>query len=376
MGDSATIYDGSILHEGLERGRASGRLHIVDDKLIADAGKTHLEIPLDGVELKLGGASDRLVFFSHASLPGWSVFTSDQKILNDPALASRLDVIRQIGLVRRTKRTARFVLTATLLVIVGLVVTTVALKDFMIQTVVSGIPANWESKLGDVARMQIEASSTLIDDPKTLAALDRLLSPLIDAIGESQYEFEFHVVDDPTLNAFAIPGGQIFLNTGLLLAAESPEEILGVTAHEIGHVTQRHSMRQLVGTAGLYTIVQAFLGDTSGLLAVMVDSGAMLTTQKFSRDHEREADAVAWRYLTAAKVDPAGLLKFFERISKEEEKMGEMAESINSLGFLSTHPATKERIDALNKKLEMLDVQPVSQSNSTLVELQELVRGL
>ena len=141
----------------------------------------------------------------------------------------------------------------------------------------------------------------------------------------------------------------------LNLTADSPEEVLGVLAHELSHVTEQHGMRGIVQGLGLYAIVSTFFGDVSGLAAILVNNAPFLLSQKFSRDHEREADEQGFRYLEAAKLNPRGMISFFEKMRREEEKLRDKlpgGEALDALSFLSTHPATTERTERLEKLLE------------------------
>ncbi len=119
--------------------------------------------------------------------------------------------------------------------------------------------------------------------------------------------------------------------------------------HELAHVTERHSLRQMVGSAGLFVVVQALLGDASGLAAVLVDGSTELLNLSFSRDHELEADRAGWQYLLEAGIDPRGMIDFFETL--EQETGDDMS---GALSFLSTHPATGDRIETLHQELEAL----------------------
>src|SRR5690606_32430743 len=129
-------------------------------------------------------------------------------------------------------------------------------------------------------------------------------------------------------------------------AAETPEEVAGVVAHEIAHVTEQHSMRQIISSTGLFLIIQAFLGDASGLLGALADNSYFLLNQKFSRDHEREADEKGMELLIAANIDPQGMISFFETLEEEHADMP------SALNMISTHPATKERIKDSTRMLE------------------------
>jgi len=148
--------------------------------------------------------------------------------------------------------------------------------------------------------------------------------------------------------------------TGLLRAVERPEELAGVLAHEIAHITERHVLRKTIESLGLVLVLQSLFGDTSGILAVASQGSEFLLQQKFSRDFEREADDVGFRYLVTAKIDPKGMVDFFVKLGKEAEKAGS-----TQLGLLATHPPTAERIQRLEanwKDLGQRSFTPLSTS--------------
>ena len=241
------------------------------------------------------------------------------------------------------------VLALVVLALAGLVL----LKDPLVGLVADQVPASVEVELGKVFFGQISTQLQLVDDDGIDATLDQLVAPLLAGVPDAGYPFDFHLAADPTLNAFAIPGGHVVLHSGLVLEAETPEEVLGVLAHEIAHVTERHSLRQLVSAAGVYVLVQTLFGDLTGLAAVLADGGLQLLTLEFSRDHERDADEVGFRYLTDAGIDPRGMISFFEKLQAEQERLaGDAAALERHLGFLSTHPSSAERIERLTARWE------------------------
>lgn len=153
-----------------------------------------------------------------------------------------------------------------------------------------------------------------------------------------------HVVDDPkTVNAFATPGGHLYIITGLLLAADNEAEVAGVLSHEVGHVVGRHSARQMVQAFGLQTIAAVALGKDPGTLAKIATTigtqGALLA---HSRSDENEADEYGARYASAAGYDPKGLATFFQKLGAQEGKVPQV------FTWLSTHPATPDRIAHVN----------------------------
>jgi len=129
-----------------------------------------------------------------------------------------------------------------------------------------------------------------------------------------------------------------------------------VLAHELAHVTRRHSFRNMIKSAGLILMVQMMFGDATGLLAFAAEGSRFLLQQKFSRDFEREADDTGWSYLREARIDPRGMITFFKKIKVIMANSG-VGSMENSLALLNTHPASQERIDYLNAKWEQSPVK-------------------
>jgi len=347
-------FDAGAFHPDHGPRRVSGTLRI-DGGMVGfqgDAG--FFAFPLDTVQVSLGGASDRLVFFAHESFPKASIFTADQRVLDHPAFAQNPTLARARARLRQRQLLAR----GLTLGIIGLILAAIAglwfAKNPMVRAIASQVPAEWERKLGDTAFAQVSLGSKFITDPAVKKQLDQLAAPLLAVVPQDRYQFKLHLIEDASLNAFALPGGNVALHTGLLLAAESPEEVLGVLGHELSHVTAQHGLRGIVEGLGLYAVISTFFGDVSGLAAILANNAPFLLTQKFSRDHEREADEQGFRYLEAAKLNPRGLLTFFAKMRREEEKLKEKlpaGAALDALSFLSTHPATAERAARLERLL-------------------------
>lgn len=359
-------YQGGAFDPALPGGRESGELSITTGGLSFTSGSdADLSLPLDGLSAAAGGAAGRLVFFTHTRFPDRTLHTADLAVLNDGILKARPEIEKQLAKLRR-KRGGRWlsVAAAVAVLLLGLYALTF-LKDPLVGAIAARIPIEWEERLGQLAFAQVTAGGRLVEDEQALAQLEKITGPLVAAINaqsERKYNYEFYIVRDPVLNAFAMPGGKVVLHSGLILAAETPEEIAGVLAHEIAHVTEQHSMRQMVSTLGIYLLAQAFLGDMQGLMAVLLDNGSYLLTLKFSRDHESDADSVGLAYLNAARIDPRGMPAMFRKLQAAQEEMnkemtGEIEEATGTEdlelpGFLSTHPDTADRIERIEKLLE------------------------
>ncbi|MEO6950764.1 MAG: M48 family metallopeptidase [Polyangia bacterium] len=156
--------------------------------------------------------------------------------------------------------------------------------------------------------------------------------------------WQVNVIDDPaTVNAFATPGGYLYVYSGLLLTASNEAELAGVMAHETGHVVARHSARQLVAQHGLDAVLAMALGKNPGLVAQLasgvVSKGTMLV---HSRADETEADEYGARYASLAGYDPRGLTTFFTKLEAQQGSTPKL------LSFLSDHPATPDRVAHVN----------------------------
>ena len=173
--------------------------------------------------------------------------------------------------------------------------------------------------------------------------LDSITRPLVQSVENKAFKFSFTIVEDGTMNAFALPGGAVVIHTELLEAADNAEEVAGVLAHEISHVTRRHHIRGIIGNLGIFFIIRALLGDVAGLSGDIATAGATLSSLKYSRGFETEADDEGYSLLLKAHIKPDGMIHFFEKLKKENPDAGMM-------DFLSTHPATSDRIENLNKK--------------------------
>ncbi|MBL8472137.1 MAG: M48 family metallopeptidase [Rhodocyclaceae bacterium] len=155
---------------------------------------------------------------------------------------------------------------------------------------------------------------------------------------KSRYSYEFRVISEPTVNAYALPGGYVVVHSGLLRAVDGADELAGVLAHEISHVELRHGLRSLVRSAGLTTAFQLLLGGSSPLATLAGEA----TDLKFSRATETEADQNAMDRLEAARINPAGLVDFMKKSESHAARMPD---------WLSTHPAAADRVAALEMAL-------------------------
>ena len=166
----------------------------------------------------------------------------------------------------------------------------------------------------------------------------------------NQLPWQFHVVEDESINAFAIPGGHVYVNTGLIKNADNASELAGVMAHEISHVLARHSTEQLSRQYGLSVIASAVLGQNpSQVAAIAAQIAATGAIARFSREAEREADEIGIHAMAAAGYNPLGMATMFEELLEHQQSQPSRVEQ-----FFSSHPLTQERVRDARKRAEQI----------------------
>jgi predicted Zn-dependent protease len=214
------------------------------------------------------------------------------------------------------------------------------------------IPKEEEDKLGLQVKQELEQKQGVqyIQDPAVEAYVQGVAGKILEQAKKDRPDVKWtvKVINDPkTVNAFATPGGYLYVYSGLVLAADDTAELAGVLGHEAGHVVARHSARQMVDKMGLDAVVGMALGKNPGMVsqvaASLAGQGTMLAN---SRADETEADEYGARYAAAAGYDPHGIATFFDKLLKGEGKQTGWA------AFLSDHPATPDRIAYVNKYID------------------------
>jgi beta-barrel assembly-enhancing protease len=197
-----------------------------------------------------------------------------------------------------------------------------------------------EWQLGQQLAGEISRQVRLNNDPAVNAYIRQMGQRIVANTSFANLPWNFYVVDDPSINAFAVPGGHVYIHTGLIQNADNASELAGVVAHEISHVLARHSTEQISRQYGLSILAGLVLGQNPSQLATLaaqiIGTGAIA---RFSREAEREADELGIQAMYQAGYDPNGMATMFEELLEHRQGQPGRVEQ-----FFSTHPLTEERI--------------------------------
>jgi len=209
-------------------------------------------------------------------------------------------------------------------------------------------------EMGKAAIKEIEPTITILNDPAMTAYIKRLGDSITNNIKNPPFPFTYKIVNDPQLNAFCVPGGFVYVNTGILINAENEGQVVGVMGHEIGHAILRHSANQmskgmlLQGLATAGAMVGEMKGGIAGMAAQMGSGlGAQMMMMKFSRNHEKDSDAFGARLMSQAGYNPLELARFFEKM--QQMSGGKQAGGV--AGWMASHPDPGSRSQLIEQEI-------------------------
>lgn len=219
-----------------------------------------------------------------------------------------------------------------------------------------------EVAMGNQYAQQIERELPIVRDPEIVRYINVLGDSIARVVDDRSLTWRFNVVDQDEINAFAVPGGHIYINRGLIARVTNMSELAGVLGHEIAHVTQRHSMKQMaaaqranVGLTGVCIFAPSFC---QGLGGTALQVGASVGFAKFSRDDETESDRYGVKYVTRAGIDPRGMPSMFRILLRERERNPSGVEA-----WFSSHPIEESRVRTTEEEIAKID--PVILSSLT-----------
>lgn len=232
-----------------------------------------------------------------------------------------------------------------------------------------GVTTQQEVDMGAQYSAQINRQLPLLNDAQVVSYINRL-GDRIASHGQRGLNYTFYVVNSDVVNAFAVPGGYVYINRGLIERAGNMSEVAGVLAHEIGHVERRHGVQQMEKMQGAnlgLNLAYVLLGRAPGQVeAAAVNAVGSVVFAKFSRDDENEADASAIPLLLNSGVHPNGLVTMFRRLLSLQRSSPSALQQ-----WFSTHPTTQERINHTQAEINRV---PAAQLRGKATDTQEFQR--
>ena len=298
---------------------------------------TALDWPYDRISQTQGSDKGEKVRLEYGAMPVQAVVVQDTEFLAAVQQAASTNVGHRHDPQKRRLRVGWTVLVSLTLIgaaaglyVKGLSALTIFLAPH--------VPLLWEEHFGDSAFEQLAPATLRCTDPQRLAAIEQILHRLTTTVPDSPYRLRLTIIDQPVLNAFALPGGRIVVLRGLLEATDGPEQLAGVLAHEVQHVLKRHSTRAVLEQGSTSLLIMAVTGNSAGAMAYGIESARMLKMLRYSRLHEDEADREGFLLLHTAGVDPTEMIAFYRTMEAKQPHQTE------SPSYVSTHPDAGGRI--------------------------------
>ncbi len=286
----------------------------------------------------------------------WALTSKDPLARDDLARIPRFqealrEAVRVQTSARRSGRLGLTMVAVLTLLPVLLLVCLLVFRNQIVDFVLARIPATVDQEVGKMFEGEVLASKETVVENEATRAIDLMVRKLTAARPDNRFGFKVSLQRNREVNAFAAPGGLIVVYTGLLDEAGSAEEVAAVLAHEMAHVTERHSMRQLVYAGGLLPLMGLLIGQPDA--AALFQNLGKLSELKFSRAQEEAADRVGFDTLVAARVSTEGMARFFDRLARADGA---------SPSFFSTHPSSDDRAAAIRARAQALgqrEVEPL-----------------
>lgn len=223
----------------------------------------------------------------------------------------------------------------------------------MVDRVAMEVPVAWEEELGGmILRGLLLPPRAKTAAPEAEEALDVIVRRLLSEVPDQPYQVTVHIHPSKMINALALPGGNIVVFQGLLNASDSAEELAGVLAHELQHILRRHSTRGVLRSLASSFMLTLLVGDVNGVMQAVLSLADNLEGLKFSRAMETEADIEGMKMILASGIDPAAMVRMFQKFEEEKDQAEEGGDESRWLDYLSTHPAGEERVARLQALIE------------------------
>ncbi len=349
MSEDALTYDATALHPSLGNEPVTGRIVLTQFTLRFESEAAEVIFPADETTLRVGEDEDEHLYFTHFKQPSWTIVTADYEILNHRLFAKNTHLRRQVEAIFGRKASHKaLIITASALVCFALIGLSASwVVDKMVRHAVAQISPATEKTLGDKQYNEVKTMVEVTQDPRLIAKLNDIYAQLRLGLPDTNLTVEFHIIEEPVPNAGSIPG-HVFVTRGLFGILNTPDQMAGVLAHELGHITQKHVFRRMISRQAPAYLLKSVFRNSRSSMAAIAQTSQFVVGQSFSRDYEREADAEGWKYLVAANINPHGFIEAMQRLQEYEGR------HFHGVGILSDHPPTEDRIQQLESRWKSL----------------------
>ena len=338
-------YTSIAYSKSLTEGYTTGSLSIEDGQLLFNSDLTgEINFSISSLSMVIQDGQEGLIYFTTPA-KDWRFSTTDKSIISETALSQlKLQGLRKDS--RKSARRATFVILGILIGFIALMILGfLYFRTKLVNSLAIKVPFHVEQSLGQSYITELMKSDGLDSNSVIIDTLNEKLSTLFH---QTDLPFKTFISEDTTMNAFALPGGFLVFNKGMLMNAKSWSEVQGVAAHEMAHVTMKHHSRGMISQVGWVALFGLVFGDGGALSQMVLGTAGQLEQLSYSREFEAEADSKGFEYLSKANIDPQGMIDFFLTLDAKYGAMQQVPE------FMSTHPDTKIRIAALQK---LVDIQ-------------------
>lgn len=299
-------------------------------------------VPVDQLSTRVGGFNHNELFFHWQDEQGHdcSFMPSSESEVKTAISLAPAELQSHFKQWRYRKRSISVIWVSIISILVATMLGAILLwwkYDEVLTWITTHISVKNEQVLGETIFTQLQADNEFISEGKAHAVVVEIGSLLSK---DSAYEYQWYVAKDPQVNAFAVPGGIIVVNSGLLTSIESPDELAAVLAHEIQHIEQRHALKNMINSMGWAAGLLILIGDANIATAVVVHQ---LGSLYFGRDKEEEADTLGLQLLIDNDINPQGMVSLMQRFETEG--------AVEIPDWLSSHPATSDRIELIKRQI-------------------------
>lgn len=349
MSEDTLTYEATAFHTSLGNEPFTGRLTLTQFTLHFESETAEVTFPASETTIRIGEGDDERLYLSHSKQPSWTIIIDDYEILNHRLFVKNTHLRRQVEAIfgKKAYRKALIITVSALLAFALIGLSASWTVEQIVRHAVAQISPATEKSFGDKQYEKVKAMAEVTEDPKLIAKLNAIYAQLRLGLPDTNLVVEFHIIEDPIPNAGSIPG-HIFVNRGLFDLLNTPDQLAGVMAHELGHITQKHVFRRLISRQAPAYILKTMFRNSRGTMAAVAQTSQFVVGQSFSREYEGEADAEGWKYLVAANINPHG---FIEAMQKFQDFEGR---HLHASAILSDHPPTEDRIHRLESRWKTL----------------------